>query len=235
MEVQKRVHASDVDFERKMTLFAIANTAQNMITETLGLMGCDNVTLRMKYHSMWVFSKSKFICTRRPLWGELITLSCRSVMAKRLTNVMVVEFKDEENKKIIECYVETCVIDIDTFRFVKLTDIPFEYPKENIEVKFPMEDTVYDETFPVSVNASNIDYSMHLNNTQSILMYLGTLSTEDVHTIFTKPFVFTIKYNSQARLCDKIVLKRVNRDGIYGYAVEKDDGKNIVAARIERS
>lgn len=235
MEIQKVVHASDVDFEPKMSLFAIANTAQNIITETLGMMGCDNVTLRTKYHCMWVFSKSKFIVTRRPLWGETVTVSARSVMAKRLTNVMYAEFKDAEGKRIIECYVETCVIDTETFRFVKLADIPFEFPTENIDVKFPLDETEYDETFPVTVNAANIDYSMHLNNTQSILMYLGTLSVEDVHTIFSEPFTFTIKYNAQARYGDKIVLKRINRDGKFGYAVDKDDGKNVVTASVTRS
>ncbi|MCH5350340.1 MAG: hypothetical protein J1F39_00030 [Clostridiales bacterium] len=235
MEIRKRIHASEVDFEIKMTLFAVANTVQNMVTETLDLMGCDNITLRTKYHSMWVFSKSKFICKRLPVWGEWVTVKCKSVMAKRLTNVMSVEFIDEEGNLIIECYVETCVIDIESFRFVKLTDIPFEYPSENIEVKFPMEELVCDEAFPVTVNAANIDYSIHLNNTQSILMYLSTLSTEDVHTIFGEPFVFTVKYNAQARLGDEIVLKRGSRDGVYGYAIEKSDGKNVVSARIERS
>lgn len=235
MEIKKRIHASEVDFELKMSMFAIANTVQNMVTETLELMGCDNVTLRTKYHSMWVFSKSKFICSRRPVWGEWVTLNCKCVMAKRLTNVMSVEFIDKDGNKIIDSYVEACVIDIESFRFVKLTDIPFEYPAENIDVKFPIEDFSCDETFNVTVNAANIDYSIHLNNTQSILMYLGTLSTEDVHTIFCEPFTFTVKYSAQARLGDEIVLKRANRDGAIGYVVEKTDGKNVVTARIERS
>lgn len=234
MEIKKRIHASEVDFELRMSLFAIANTVQNMVTETLDLMGCDNVTLRTKYHSMWVFSKSKFICNRLPVWGEWVTLRCKSVMAKRLTNVMSVEFIDGDGNTIIECYVEACVIDIESFRFVKLSDIPFEYPPENIEVKFPVEDLEYSDTFPVTVNAANIDYSIHLNNTQSILMYLSTLSTEDVHTIFGEPFVFTVKYNAQARLGDEIVLKSGSRGKLYGYAIEKSDGKNVVTARIER-
>ena len=234
MEVKKRIHASEVDYEIKMTLFAVANTVQNMVTETLDLMGCDNVTLRTKYHSMWVFSKSKFVCIRLPVWGEWVTLRCKSVMAKHLTNVMSVEFIDGEGNVIIECFVEMCVIDIESFRFKKLSDIPFEYPPENIDVKFPIEELDYSETFPATVNAANIDYSIHLNNTQSILMYLSTLSTEDVHTIFGEPFVFTIKYNAQARLGDEIVLLRGKRDGLYGYALDKSDGKNVVTARIER-
>ncbi len=233
MEIKKRIHASECDFELKTSLFALVNMIQNMATETLGEIKLDNVTLREKYNAMWVFTKNQFKCMRRPIWNEEVTLRSRRLKSNRLIYYMLIEMIDSHQEIILSDVLELCVLDRNTFRFKRLSEVGLDTVDCDIDIDYTIPSLTYEPKCSVEVTPTMIDYSMHLNNAQSILIFLNHLTLEETTEMGKCPFKFTIHYRSQARLNEKMTLNLAKENGTYGYRLDKEDGTNVVCATVE--
>ncbi|MDE5566678.1 MAG: hypothetical protein K2I77_06795, partial [Anaeroplasmataceae bacterium] len=213
MEKFKIVHASLVDYDLKITLYALTNIVQNAVTETLGSIQFDNINMKERYHAMWVFTKNKLTCHKRPVWNDEIKITCRVVKTTHLIAYMLVEIFNSDNELVVSSLVELCAIDVTSYRFVRLSNIDFITVDENIDNDYTLEQAEYEEFQNLKVKPMMIDFSKHLNNAQSIFIYLDSLEKEELDLIYSKPFTFTIKYANQAKLNEEIFLYKKNKEG----------------------
>lgn len=233
MEFKRVIHASECDFTLKASLYGLANIIQDCATETLEAIHFDNVRLKEKYQAMWVFTKNQLKCFRRPEWHETITIRTRNVKTNRLINYLLLEMFDQKDELIASDLLELCVIDCNTYRFVRLDSIHFPVANESIEIDYTLENVEYVEGTPVLVNATLLDYSMHMNNAQSIWIYLNSLSINEIEALYEKSFIFTIKYCAQAYFNQQLYLKKYANNGLYSYCLVREENEPIVLAQIK--
>ncbi len=234
MEFKRVIHASECDFTLKASLYGLANIVQDCATETLEAIHFDNVRLKEKYQAMWVFTKNQIKCFRRPEWHETITIRTRNVKTNRLINYLLIEMFDQKEELIISDLLELCVINCNTYRFVRLDSIQFPAANEPIEIDYTIDNVEYDkEITPVQVNAMLLDYSKHMNNAQSLWIYLSSLTMNEMEALYEKPFVFTIKYCAQAYFNQQLYLKKYANNGLYSYCLVKDENEPIILAQIK--
>lgn len=233
METTKKIYSSECNFKLLMSLESILGLNQDLISLTMTEMGCDNVTLRTKYHCMWVYTRNKIHVQRRPRIGEILTLRCNPVTSNRLFAYFKTSFFDEKGNLIIEALTEMCAIDIESYRFIRLTQIPFSFNKNEEKIEYEMQELNYSESYQRVILPSMIDYSMHLNNIKSIPMYFDTFSLEELNDFYSHSFDFTVKYTAQAKFGEHVTLKKGHEGNLYGYTLLDPQGQTILTAQIE--
>ena len=72
-----------------------------------------------------------------------------------------------------------------------------------------------------------IDYSMHLNNTHSIHLFLDSLTLDELKMIFSHSYDFLIRYNSQAHYLDHLVLKTEKQNNHFYFSFEQENNKVV--------
>ncbi len=227
MIVNRIIRSSECNFNAELSLNGIVDIVQDLITETLKEVGCDNITLRNNYHAMWVYTKNKIHVEKSVKWSEEITVECRSVKSNRLLNYMNTNFFNKDNEIIISSIVEMCVLDINSNRFIRLTDLPFNCNNQEMDPTFYFDEVTYSNEKPFVVSPMMIDYSMHLNNTHSIHLFLESLNFDELKMIFSHSYDFIIRYNSQAHYLDKLVLKTEKKDNHFYFCFEKENEKIV--------
>lgn len=180
MKCKKLITASDCGYDGKLALESVLNIIQDQITVTFGEIGCDNVTLREKYHSMWVFTKHKAKVSRCPDWNEVLDVNCRIVKANRLVCYCKTDFTDSNGNIIIESILECCVIDVESFKFVKLSDIPFCMQEEECDTSFVFDNVEMDKKTDFIVMPILCDFSNHLNNAKAMYPLVEILTKNEL-------------------------------------------------------
>lgn len=227
MIVKRIIRSSECNFNAELSLNGIVDIVQDLITETLKEINCDNITLRNNYHAMWVYTKNKIHVEKSVKWCEEITVECKSVKSNRLLNYMITNFINKDNEVIISSIVEMCVLDINSYRFVRLTDLPFSYNNQEMDPTFDFEETSYSNETKFVVSPMMIDYSMHLNNTHSIHLFLDSLTLDELKMIFSHSYDFLIRYNSQAHYLDHLVLKTEKKNNHFYFSFEQENNKVV--------
>ena len=69
MVVKRIIRSSECNFKAELSLNGIVDIVQDLITETLKGMGCDNITLRNNYQAMWVYTKNKIHLEKTVKWN----------------------------------------------------------------------------------------------------------------------------------------------------------------------
>lgn len=228
MIVKRIIRSSECNFKAELSLSGIVDIVQDLITETTKEINCDNITLRNNYQAMWVYTKNKIHLEKTVKWGEEVTIECKSVKTNQLLNYMLTEFRNKDNQVVITSLVEMCVIDINNFHFIRLSKLPITFAKENLEIDFNFDsDVTYSKEISFVVSPMMIDYSLHLNNTQSIHFFLDHLTLEELDNIYSNRYDFIIKYSSQAHYQDKLLLKIENKNNHYYFSFDQESGKNV--------
>ncbi len=232
MEIKTKIFASDCGLNAEVGLENLLMLVQNYVTEELELMGCDNVVLREKYHAMWVFTRHKIKLFSPIKWGEKIVARSRSAKSNRLLNYMLTEIYDTNNKLLASSLLEMCVIDVTSFKMLKLTDLPFEFGKENIDSTYNIELGDFKDSFNFKVTPAMLDYSKHMNNIKSVLVFLDSLTLEEMQMIYENGYEFQIFYKAQAMCGEHLIMRKNFQDKRFTYVVEKEDGKIAIEAQL---
>lgn len=232
MEFKKKIHSSEIDCHGKLYLPRVLEIVQDAVTETLGDMGFDNILLREKFHSMWVYTHNYIKAKRMPLWNEEIKVTCECLKSDKLRNYMVTKFYDLNGEEIISSVIEFVLIDIESFRLLRLSTIGYPIHEKDAEVDFKFEETNYSEELPFTVTSMMIDYSRHMNNIQSIVHFLDTFSLDELDQVYCDSYDFIVKYAAQGLYGDKLVLKKGRTGETFGFRIDDLNGKNILIAQL---
>lgn len=233
MQEKKKIHFSDCNYASIAPLETILKISEDMITAFLGELSLDNMTLRTKHHAMWVFTRNKAHVIKKPVYDQTLLLKCQIAKTNALFAYLKTEFYDESGVLLLDILTEICAIDIQTSRFLRLNSLAFPIVTSDIDTSYEFQDIVYDEEMTRVVLPSMLDSSMHLNNVKSIPMYFDTFTLEELDAFYSRPYDFLIKYNSQGKYKEDLILHKGHKDNVYAFELTGSDARSIVKAQFQ--
>lgn len=217
-----------------LSLTGCFQIVQDAITEHMGRLKIDGVTVKQKYNAFWVFVKTKVKLLKRIDWGDNVTVSCfisNISLAKMHIDVQV---KDKSKQTALYSRTEICALDIATQKIIKIASVGV---KPSMAAKKRAADIAYsqfdDPDLPVvgnvRIKSTNIDFSHHTNNSEYIRLIRDTYTVAETEA--KKVRETEINYVSQSYEGDVLDIKKASfadRDII----VLEKDGKPVVKCKI---
>ncbi len=179
--VRMRVSATNCDLNARLSTYGIFCIVQDVVSEYLGVLGHDNVTMRNKYNGMWVFTKNKVEIYSRPEWGVEFTVRNYVFSKSSIVLSVMTEFLDEKGNIFAISRLEVCALNFETRRIMRLSDfgmgnVEIVGSKNKIDFGRPRE--VSDICKTVKIESDNIDFSLHTNNVQYVRFILNTYNVD---------------------------------------------------------
>ncbi|MCH5154532.1 MAG: hypothetical protein J1F71_04900 [Clostridiales bacterium] len=182
----QRVSASISDSAANLSVLGVFQVVQDAVTEMMGRLKIDGVTVRKQYNSLWAFTRNRIKFFKAIPWGDdEFTVTAFISSITRATLSVDVSVKDITGKLCAYARVEMCALDLTTMRIrrvetVGVTSAMQAEPPET-DIKF----TVYDGTpdnkvDTVTVHSTNIDMSQHTNNAEYVRFILNTYSVKEL-------------------------------------------------------
>lgn len=166
----------------------------------------------------WVLINWKVDVNRRPKYNENIRVKTWSASVDRLYAYRDFEIYDSDNKLIATATSKWVLMNMDTWKVVKLNDeMADAYKTENMTIypdfKYPKVDNSVDLTTnlkDIDITSNMIDINNHVHNT-----YYYTLGIEALpDDLKTKQFDhFDIIYKKEIKKGEKIKCNYTNKDG----------------------
>ncbi len=176
---------SDVDRSGKLGLWELMNLNQDMITGFYGSVGSDNVILKAKSNSAWIYTRTKIKINELPFWNTKTKAVAYITSMSPIRMEIETDLSDEDNNLLFVAKTEMCAIDlcerkirkIDTLEFPK--DVEVEQsgiiePFAKMRTEFETSDLAYTQ----KVFASDTDFSKHTNNASYVKFLMNTFSSE---------------------------------------------------------
>lgn len=159
---------------------------QDGITECFEKLGCDGIVYRENFNAFWVFTRMKIKFINRPQWRDLVKVKTFPINNAGVRTCVNTEITDLQGKQLILANQEACVLNLETRRPMRLTNLPF--PKENFpEAVFntPFEKFDISEATKVyeqRIHSQHIDMSKHTNNVEYAKFALNVFSDDFLQT-----------------------------------------------------
>ena len=184
--IDSHIKASMCDNKVGMSIISAFTMVEDAITELLGSMQIDGVTLIEKYGATWVFTKNKVVISSRPKWRDKIRV--RSFISGFTSAKMFVdtEVVDENGNEAIKSHLEMCALDINTGRVRKTSTVgltqemlsPAKLDGVEFDKFVDFENAEHIES--VKVRSTNIDYLNHTNNVEYLRFILNLYSADEI-------------------------------------------------------
>lgn len=233
----EKVNSCMTDPSANLSVSGCFQIAEETVTELIGELKIDGVTVKKAYGAVWVIAKSKLKVFGNIAWNEQFTVVGFISDISRVSIAIDVEIKNKSDELCAYLKVELCALDLQSGRIRKVSTVGvndgFQAESSRTDISFAKFDA---ENLPVvgqvQVKYSNIDFVGHTNNKEYIRFALDTFS---VRELTVRPIEeFDIVYANQTYENDVLtVLKRSDRDGDI-VAIRKDD-KLIAKCKIVRS
>ena len=210
--------------------------AEETVTELMGKLKIDGITVKKAYNAVWVFAKSKLKVISNIAWNEQYTVVGFISRVTRVSMDIDVEIKNESDELCAYLRVELCALDLQSGKIRRVStvgvddSIPTETPETNLSFsKFDAENLP--ETAQVKINYTNIDFAGHTNNKEYIRFILNTYSVRELEERPIKEM--DIVYINQTYENDVLTVQKINGKDRDIIAIQKD-GNHIVKSEIVR-
>ena len=228
-----KLSASMVGSNESLSVMGAFQIVQDTITEFMGELKIDGVTVKQKYNAFWVFVKTRVKFCKKLPWGAKFAVEA-SISAMSAAKMHVdVRVSDEDGQTVFHARTELCVLDIATQRIKKIASVGVSecmLTPSDTSVTFGKFDTV---DLPcveqVRVRSTNVDHSHHTNNLEYLRFVMNTYSVEELETKAIREM--EVVYASQSYENDVLDVMKTscgNKDLI---ALEKS-GKPVVKCEI---
>lgn len=234
MEYTQIIRATQCGFDPFCSFEQLIGIIQDAVTDTLGEMGCGNITLRHNYHAMWVFSRHRIRVYRLPTWGERIAVSCELGECNRAAAYLVTVLRSEDGTLLAESMLEACVIDTESFRIQRLDTIPFTPRHSKCETRIGVPAGEMSPKAEFTVKPSIMDMSMHMNNAKGLSALLDSFSPEELRELYASPFECCIQYHAQAFHGQKLSVLRGESPSEFAFAYCLPSGDKILSGYVQR-
>lgn len=182
LEREREICSAYLDSSLHLGIAQSQVLVQDGITECFQKIGCDGIIYREQFNAFWVFTRIKIKFIKRPQWQDMVKVRTFPINNAGVRTCVNTEITDLNGNKLILANQEACVLNLDTRRPMRLTNLPF--PREN----FP--EPVFNEPFE-KFNISNaakvyeqriysqhIDMSKHTNNVEYAKLALNVFSDD---------------------------------------------------------
>ena len=126
LDYKFHIDYSKVDNTVYLSFDSIFDITQIAITEFFKTIGFDNLTMKNKYDSAWVITKTKLKINKLPYWGENIKTKTYITNIKPVKADVETAFYDMNDNLIMVIKDEMCVIDLNIRKIRKLKDFSFD-------------------------------------------------------------------------------------------------------------
>ena len=210
--------------------------AEETVTELMGRLKIDGVTVKKAYNAVWVFAKSKLKVFGNIAWNEQYTVIGFISKVTRVSIYIDVEIKNKSDEPCAYLRVELCALDLQSGKIRRVStvgvdeSIPMENPETDLSFsKFDAENLP--ETAQVKINYTNIDFAGHTNNKEYIRFILNTYSVRELEERPIKEM--DIVYINQTYENDVLTVEKNSGKDRDIIAIKKD-GNHVVKSEIVR-
>ena len=230
----QKIGASMVGSGAKLSAIGTFQIVQDAVTDFMGELKIDGITVKRKFNAFWVFVKTRVKFFKTLAWSEECTVT--AFISSMSLAKMCVDVKVSGSDKSTAFYarVELCVLDISTQRIIKLSAVGVEKSMLSDETALDIIYGKFDEIDvplfeKVKVRSTNIDHSHHTNNLEYLRFIMNTYSVEEIEKRVMKEM--EVVYASQSYENDELdVLKiqKTDRD----FIVLQKDNKPVIKCEI---
>ena len=136
-----RVSASAVDSTAALSALGVLQIVQDGVTEMMGRLNIDGVTVKKKYNALWAFTKNKTEIFKSIHWSDdLITVTSFISVITRATICVDVSVRDNVGGLCAYSRIEMCPLDISAMRILKVESVGVN---EGISAEPPEMDIVF--------------------------------------------------------------------------------------------
>ena len=231
---RRRLTASMVGSNESLSTIGAFQIIQDSITEFMGELQIDGVTVKQRYNAFWVFVRTRAKFYKQLAWGaEFVVTAFISAItpAKMYVDVTVC---DADGETVFAARTELCVLDIATQRIKKIASVGVSesmlLQEKTTEITFTKWDT---SELPcveqVRVRSTNVDHSHHTNNLEYLRFVMNTYSVAELEKQTIREM--EVVYASQSYendVLDVLKAKREERDLI----ILQKDGKPVIKCEL---
>lgn len=181
----QKVSASITDSLANLSVIGIFQVVEDAVTELLGEMKLDNITIKERNNAVWFFTKSRIKKLKDIPWNEEFQTVC---FISSVTHVMVnldIAIRNASGELCVYSRLELGVFDLQKKRIKRLSDLGIH---DRMVAEKPEADIAFirfnDEELPekgkVQVKYTNVDFSKHTNNIEYIRFILNTYSVQEL-------------------------------------------------------
>ncbi len=211
------VSASMTNDQAKLSLIGAFQLVEDSLTEFMGALKIDGLTIKAKYSSIWVFTKNKIVINEYPSWQDKLDIEC-FILDKQLVKMHLLVVIKNNDKVLICSKVELCALDLLNGRIRKIKSVGVDDSILCEETSFNID---YDNNYAseldlidqVKVKSTSIDFCLHTNNIEYIRFIMNTYSNAYLRDNFLNSI--EVNYMSQSFENDELE--------IYKYHEEKKD------------
>lgn len=190
------------DVGGNLSLLGAAEIIQDAVCMALGIIGCDNISLRDKYNSMWVFTKNKILLFNKLKWNEEYRVESYICKITKITIVFETIIYKKNNEVCYISKIEACSLDKETKRIKRIKDvgIPLDFVCDSSVLSFDFDK--YSQfngelLRNVLVESTNLDMSMHCNNTEYVRLLSNCYNAMQLSNMPLKEF--SIYYTKETK------------------------------------
>ena len=229
----QKLRASMVGSGERLSTIGAFQIIQDSVTEFMGELKVDGITVKQKYNAFWVFAKTRAKFFKSLEWGDeysVTTFFSSMSLAKLYADV---EVRDKSEDTVFYARVEMCVLDIATQRIKKVASVGVDEsmlsPATEEIIFGRFDETGLSPTERVKVRSTNIDHSHHTNNLEYLRFIMNTYSVAELETKTIREM--EVAYASQSYendVLDVLKSRSSNRD----FIALKKDGKPVIKCEI---
>lgn len=180
-----KVNSCMTDPLANLSVIGCFQIAEETVTELMGKLKIDGITVKKAYHAVWVFAKSKLKVLSNIAWNEQYTVVGFLSKVTRVSIDIDVEIKNKSDEPCAYLRVELCALDLQSGKIRRVStvgvddSIPVETPETDLSFsKFDAENLTEKEQ--VKIKYTNIDFAGHTNNKEYIRFLLNTYSVREL-------------------------------------------------------
>ena len=189
---------------------------QDYLTEMLGELELDGVSLRAKYGCVWVFTRNRVVIDRPLNWKESYIAESFISSAKGAKMTVDTALKDDDGNICVYSRIEMCALDLATQKIKRIRDVGVgsdthaEEPYMDIEFSRMRHDGL-EAVDTVKVKSGDIDFVRHTNNVSYVRFIMDTYTVDELRERPVREI--EIRYAGQTHEGDILTVRKAVSDG----------------------
>lgn len=210
------VTASLCDFNVKLAIKGTFDLLQDYLTEMLGELSLDGVSLREKYGCVWVFTRNRVEIDRYLMWKERYIAESFISSAKGAKMTVDTVLKDTDGNICVCSRIEMCVWDLAAQKIRRIRDVGVtsdthvESPQREMDFS-RLKHEGLEEIDRITVKSGDIDFIRHTNNVSYVRFIMNTYSVEELTERPVK--MIEVRYAGQTHEGDELIIRKAQQDG----------------------
>lgn len=210
------IPASICDPFVRLSVKGIFDLTQDYLTEMLGRLSLDGVSLREKYGCVWIFTRNRVEIDRDLMWNERYIAESFISSAKGAKMTVDTVLKDMQGNICVYSRVEMCVWELATKKLRRIRDVGVTSDEHvetpDREIKFSrLKHEGLSEIDRVIVKAGDIDFIRHTNNVSYVRFVTNTYSVEELGERPVR--AVEVRYADQTHEGDELTIRKAVQDG----------------------